>query len=68
MDLASIPKLSNHPNVLDIDIMQEHSVSIKKTLTAITNNSKMYHGWIEVYFSLMENPKRLFLTVSRLPK
>lgn len=43
MDLASASKLSNHPSVLDIAIMQEHSGSIKITLTAKTDNSKMYH-------------------------
>lgn len=51
-------KLSNHPSVQDIVIMEEHFGSVKITLMAITTpKGIMYDVSIEVYFSLMKNLK-----------
>lgn len=48
MALTSVLNLSSYPSVLDIVIMQEHCVSVKITVTALTKNSKMYLVWMSL--------------------
>lgn len=69
MVFTSTPKLSNHPSVLDNVIIQEHSVPVKGTLTAVTTTAECIVWWLDrSLFLLHVNPKWMFLIVWSFPQ